>query len=356
MRLLGFGTVNSWGQDYHIVLGFGMHATPHVLGVAQAPDHLSSPLSAVVRSPSRFPDPNCTRDVWENLEACGWPGRRNTGYPAGIQLRATPGRTITEDNTVIDGEKITGGLTITAKNVVIRNSLIVSNFSYRGTGRALSGTGVISLKSGASATIDHCTLDGSNATHAGIWHEGIGLIAKSNNIFGVNDGIFSWPTSGDPNAGNNFRIEDNYFHDFTTLAANGHIDGYQTEGASHGTIRHNVFYITQTQNAAVAIWNSRRDSDDILVEDNLAAGSGFLMYAQDYSPSGQNPAGGFSVTNIRYTNNKFSTVLFACAGYWGVWFPRGSPTDGWKRFGNVILETGENVDTGNPYANGQLCR
>ena len=239
--------------------------------------------------------------------------------------------------------------------MTIRNSWIIADFSYIGRGRALNGTGVITVLPGASAMIDHSILDGSNATHAGIWYEGTNLVATANNIFGVNDGIFSWSTSEDPDGGSNFIIEDNYLHDFTTLAANGHIDGYQTEGASHGIIRHNVFYITQNQNAAVSIWNSRRDSSDILVENNLAAGSGFLVYAEDYSPSEQNPAGGFSVTNIRFNQNKFSTVLFPCAGYWGVWYPRGMPTDGWHRTGNVVLETGENVDNGNPHVNGKLC-
>jgi hypothetical protein len=128
------------------------------------------------------------------------------------------------DGTIVDGEKITGALVIAAKNVTIRNSWIISNFSSKGTGRALSGTGVISIEPGASATIDHCTLDGSNATHAGIWHSGHSLVATNNNIYGINDGIFSWPISGDAKAGNNFTIQDNYLHDFTTLAANGHID------------------------------------------------------------------------------------------------------------------------------------
>ena len=61
------------------------------------------------------------------------------------------------------------------------------------------------------------------------------------------------------------------------------------KGASNGVIRHNVFYISQGQNAAVAIWNSLRSSDNILVDNNLAAGSGFLMYAEDYHPSEQTP-------------------------------------------------------------------
>src|SRR5215472_4556370 len=329
------------------------------LSPSPAPFLTLSPMSSSnpsrAASPSPAPTVDCVHQVWQNLEACGWPGPNNTGYPAGTALRVTPGRKITMNGTIIDREKITGALVIAAKNVTIRNSWIISNFSTKGTGSALSGTGVISIEPGASAIIDQCTLDGSNATHAGIWHSGNSLVATNNNIYGINDGVFSWPTAGDPVAGNNFTIQDNYLHDFTTLAANGHIDGYQTEGASHGVIRHNVFYITEGQNAAVAIWNSRRSSDDILVDNNLAAGSGFLMYAEDYHPSERDPAGGFSVTNIRHTNNKFSNALYPCAGYWGVWYPRGSPTDGWNRTGNTILETGENVDNGNPHVGGRQC-
>jgi hypothetical protein len=299
---------------------------------------------------------DCTNDVWHHLEACGWAGPANTGYPTGTALKATIGRTITVDNTVVDGEKIEGAVNIAAKNVMIKNSWIISNFSHLGTGRSLNGTGVITVEPGASATISHCTLDGSNATHAGIWHTGTALTAAANNIFGVNDGIFSWTEKSAPNSGWNVTIQDNYLHDFTTLAANGHVDGYQTEGASHGIIRHNTFYITQAQTGAVSIWNSKGNSDDFLIDNNLAAGSGFLIYAEDYHPSEQNPQGGYSVTNIVHTNNRFSTALYPCAGRYGVWYPRGAPTDGWHRSGNIILETGENIDSTNPHVNGRLCQ
>ena len=350
-------------SDIKIIVSVGPKSpsSPSTANPSPSPALSPTPSPIPSFSTSRSPSPSpattadCIHKVWQNLEACGWPGPKNTGYPAGTALRVTSGRKITVEGTIADGEKITGALVIAAKNVTIRNSWIISNFSSKGTGRALNGTGVISIEPGASATIDHCTLDGSNATHAGIWHSGHSLVATNNNIYGINDGIFSWPTSGDSDAGNNFTIQDNYLHDFTTLAANGHIDGYQTEGASNGLIRHNVFYITPGQNAAVAIWNSLRSSDNILVDNNLAAGSGFLIYAEDYHPSEQSPAGGFSVTNIRHTNNKFSNALYPCAGYWGVWYPRGSPTDGWNRTGNTILETGENVDNGNPHVGGRQC-
>jgi hypothetical protein len=85
------------------------------------------------------------------------------------------------------------------------------------------------------------------------------------------------------------------------------------------------------------------------------AGGGFTAYAEDYSPSESNPAGGYSVTNVSFTNNRFSAVHYGCVGYWGVWFVRGAPTDGWKRSGNVVHETGQNLDNQNPTVNGRVC-
>ena len=288
---------------------------------------------------------DCVGKVWQSLEACGWAGPGNTGYPPGTVFKNTVGRTITADNTVIDGEKIIGGLYIGAKNVVVRNSWIISNF---GGGLGSSGTGVINVQPGGSATITNNTLDGSNGTHAGIWHEGTKVVAKANNIFGVNDGLWAWDAD-------NFSYQDNYLHNFTTLAANGHIDGFQTEGASHGLIRHNTFDVSQNQDSDVAIWDGRRNSDDITVENNLMAGGGFAVYAEDYSPSETNPQGGFTVTNIRILNNKFSTIHYPCGGYFGIWFPRGSPSDHWMRKGNFMLENWQNVDAGNPSVNGVPC-
>jgi len=288
------------------------------------------------------PSADCAKGgayLWSNLEACGFPGPGNTGVPAGLSLKATAGRTITVDNTVIDGERITGGLTIAAKNVTVRNSAIASSFA---TGEAANGTGVIKILAGASATIDHCDLDGQSRTHSGIWYEGASLVARANDIRNTNDGIFAWDSGG-------FTIEDNYLHDFTTATANGHIDGFQTEGASNGVIRHNTYDINSGQTAAIGLWDGRRNTDNILVENNLIAGGGFSIYAEDYSAT-------FSLTNVRHVNNKFSTKRYPCVGLYGVWYVRGAPTDGWRRTGNVVLETGQNIDNQNPIVNGTECR
>ena len=278
--------------------------------------------------------------------ANGFPDESTTGPKPGTQFKTTEQRTITADNTVIENERINadnftpycGGLIIAAKNVVVRNCWITSNF---GKGGKVNGTGVITISKGASVIIENCILDGSNSTHAGIWYAGEKMTAIANNIFGTNDGIFCWDSD-------NFLIQDNYIHNLTKESSNGHIDGFQTEGSKHGIIRHNTIKISQGQNACIALWNGRLDTDDILVENNLLAGSGFTVYAEDYHPSEKEPAGGKSLTNIRFINNAFSTEFFPFVGSYGVWYPRGSTTDTWIRKGNYILETGENIDNNQP--------
>ncbi len=122
-----------------------------------------------------------------------------------------------------------------------------------------------------------------------------------------------------------------------------------------GVIRHNSIDVAQSQTSAIALWNSRKNVDNVVVDHNLMQGGGFAVYAEDYSPSEANPAGGYTVTRVSLTNNVFSTSRYGCVGYWGVWFPRGAPSDGWKRTGNYVLETGQKVDAGNPTNKGQPC-
>jgi hypothetical protein len=291
--------------------------------------------------------------VWSNLVACGWAGAGNTGYPDGqvFSRTVTGGLTISVDGTVIDGYRISGGVTVNAKNVVIRNSWITNSAG------GVSGSGVVKVLNGASATIDHNLLDGQNATHACLWHEGASMTATANECTQVNDGIFSWAsTVGVDGTGDNFTIADNWLHSFTTLAANGHVDGFQTEGAKTGVIRHNTFDVSQDQTSAIAIWNTRKNASNIAVSNNLIQGGGFSIYAEDLSPSEASPAGGYTVTNITFTDNRFSNSRYACVGTYGVWFTRGAPSDGWRRSGNVLLETGQNLDGNNPIVNGWECR
>jgi hypothetical protein len=332
------------------------------------PSPSTSPSTSPSPSPSTTPS-SCARDgsyVWSHLASCGWPAADNTGYaasscPSGLVANAgaaTRTIRITTANTAISCQNITGCLSIEAPNVSISNVKIACSSGK--TGEAANGTGVIKIEDGASATIDHVEINAMSAVHACVWHQGTRMTANAVNCYGADDGIFSWAdTPYSATTGDNFTITNSYFHDFTTKTANGHVDGYQTEGAGNGRIEHNTWLMTSDSgneaNSAIAVWNSYRSSHDIAVVHNLIAGGGFSVYAEDYNPSEASPGGGYSVTNVTFADNVFSTRLYGCVGGYGVWYTRGAPTDGWHRTGNTVLETGANIDSGNPSNQGRPC-
>jgi hypothetical protein len=327
--------------------------------------------------------------LWDNLEACGWPGPTNTGAdpskcPGGVLVNNSGANTrtikITTPGAVVSCQNITGSIEVAAPGVIIENDII----AYDGGGA--SATGVVVIDDGDSATVDHVELNGLDHTHACIFDAGSkspgvahSMVAKSVNCHDIDDGIFSWwwPQSLNLGDGSDFIIENSYFHDFTENAANGHIDGYQTEGARDGVIIHNTYKVSRVPgdpnvpggdiDSAMAIWDdfnesvpTNRKGGHYKIMNNLIAGGGFAMYAEDSSPGDgapgdPSPVGGNSLTDVVYTNNSFSTYLNPCVGLYGVWFERsawppyyGGPTDGWHRSGNVVLELGLNVDDGNP--------
>jgi hypothetical protein len=325
---------------------------------------LAGPLQAAGAAPRPPTRAACSGPaVWKDPSACGWPDRSTTGPkksacgrhlapmgggPADVVRLTTPGQKVR-------CRTINGCVEIAAHDVTLQD-VKVRCTSGR-TGEDANGTGVVTVEDGASATLRRVTLRGMDGNHACVWHEGAAATLVRIDCAGVNDGIFAW--SGGPGAGDHLVVKNSFVHDLTTRTANGHVDGFQTEGASHGRLVHNTWLMTtdadDEANSAIAIWDSLADSDDWLVARNLIAGGGFAVYAEDYDPSESAPGGGHSVTDVRFVDNVFSTHLFACVGYYGVWYPRGAPTDAWQRSGNRVLETGQDVDGGNPSAGGRPC-
>ncbi len=311
--------------------------------------------------------------MWASLATCGWPGPGNTGpdmsqCPHGLTANDGPvTRTIriTTPGTVINCEHVEGMIDVETQHVTIKNSIVIANSGK--TGEAANGSGAIKIEDGASAVVDHVKINGDKGVMACVWDQGISELVEAVDCFGANDGIWSWADMGySHTTGNHFVIRDSYIHNLTTRTSNGHEDGFQTEGASYGIIEHNTVKVTTIADSALAIWDSLKSSHDILVKDNLLTGGGFAIYAEDYNPGdggpGDPPAtGGFTVTDVRYVHNAFSTLASGCVGSFGVWFERpwapygGGPTDGWHRHGNRVLETGQDVDSTNPSGPGLNC-
>jgi hypothetical protein len=321
----------------------------------------AAPAAGAARAAAR-----CGRDgdyVWSHLGKCGWAGPTNTGPRAstcpGDELRDRGSNArnvirVTRPGATISCQRIVGCLNVEAPNVTIHDVAIRCTSGR--TGEAANGTAVIDVRPGGAATIRRVAVNGMRGVHACVWHMGKRLRVNKLDCKGVNDGIFSW---GDRGQGDDFVIRNSFVHDLTTRTANGHVDGYQTTGALHGRLIHNTWLITtdahNDANSAIAIWNSTRNSRDIVVRHNLIAGGGFSVYAHDYSPSEAHPQGGNTVTDTHFVDNVFSRHLFGCVGFFGIWFPRGRPSDGWHRSGNRLLETGGNVDRGNPSYRGRSC-
>ncbi|MEM8924261.1 MAG: hypothetical protein AAGD35_12235 [Actinomycetota bacterium] len=326
-----------------------------------APD-TSSTTSSTTAPPSTAapttaaPSPVSCNNPWGDLEGCGWPGRDNTGprsanCPNGLAANgsSTTGRavTITEDNAVISCQRFSGTVVIQAKNVTIRDSTVTVD------GQGGNGGGAIVVNDGGTATIEHVEIDGLGRSHACVWHQGEGVTVDAMECRGMVDGLVAWArTEYSPTAGDNFTLRNSYLHSFTHDASNGHIDGFQTLGATNGLIEGNVFDIPASGNSAVAIWNTRKNASNIRVIGNLMTGGQFTVYAQDNHPS-TTGSGGNTVSNITFTDNRFSTRADVCVGDWGPWYHDtglsydAGPSDGWKRSGNIIIETGQNVDGGN---------
>ncbi|MDH4364290.1 MAG: hypothetical protein OEY70_09440, partial [Acidimicrobiia bacterium] len=312
---------------------------------------------ATTAPPATVPPANCA-NPWGNLEGCGWPGPGNTGPRSGncpngftnVGAGVTGKTQITAANTVISCQRISGTLVIQAANVTVKDSYV----TFDGGGG--TGGGAIVVNDGGSATIDHVEVDGLDHTHTCVWHQGVSVTIDALNCHGTDDGVFAFARLAySPTSGDNFTIKNSYFHGFTHNAANGHIDGFQTEGTSNGVISHNTFLMKDTANAAIAIWDGEKNATNIQITGNLFAGAEWVVYANDYHPSQASPVGGNSVTNISFTNNVFSTYVHGCVGKWGVWYTTnnaygGGPTDGWHRSGNKVLETGASLD------NGDVCR
>src|SRR5690606_4938498 len=146
----------------------------------------------------------------------GKPGAHNTGVPAGTDLTVHEGDlTITEDGTVVEGLDVRGFITVRAKDVVIRDSIVRGRDtdSYKGL--------VVADTDGGSVTIEDTELA---PTKASPWIDGIrgwNITARRVNVHDVIDAVHIY--------GPNVTIEDSWLHDNAHFTNDPNWDG----GPSH---------------------------------------------------------------------------------------------------------------------------
>ncbi|MFZ1301239.1 MAG: hypothetical protein WAQ27_01500 [Candidatus Microsaccharimonas sp.] len=117
-----------------------------------------------------------------------FPGAGNTGIPSGTTLTAYTGScNITTPNTVIDSKTITCGITVTASNVIIRNSKITN--------------GNLNVNSGSLSIVDTEIDLGNNPDDEGV--KGSNLTITRANMYGGKRQV--WCSS--------CTVQDSYLHD-----------------------------------------------------------------------------------------------------------------------------------------------
>lgn len=201
------------------------------------------------------------RNCLAHPSACGYPDGSNTGVPPGITLRSSGPLTLAQPGQVVSGLDITGGVVITASNVVVKNSRIHNVDNY---------AAIIVRGNVGGVVISHVEIDGGNQTPSVVGITGSGFTADAVNIHGTADGI---------DAGSNVIVENSWIHDLW-VADGDHTDGVQTSGGAHLLIAHDTIDATgAATNSAVIMGADLGDLADTTLRDCLLDGGTYTVYA-----------------------------------------------------------------------------
>lgn len=145
-----------------------------------------------------------------------FPGPDNTGVPSGTTLRASGSIKVTQDGTVLSGLNITGCVTVTANNVVLRKSRITCDGLY-----SIRTDGAVNL------VVEDVEINGKGKNSAAVCCGEYTL--RRVDISNVIDG---------PRLGSDVVVEDSWIHHLTRQPGS-HNDTLQTTGASNIVVRRN---------------------------------------------------------------------------------------------------------------------
>lgn len=214
----------------------------------------------------------------DRLLAPRWPGRTNTGVPAGVALQKRGALLADVPGAVYDGLDISGAVLVTANDITISRSRIRDGSSFY----------LVAVAEGVTGTVlRDCEINGFGAGAGTTGVVGSVTIERCN-IYGVENGVI--PRSGS-------IIRDSWIH---CLSAPGvpHYDGVQMDGDQINVqIRHNTIEVPE-QTAAVMVNNFFGPITNVVVDGNRLTGGTYAVYSD-----GQ--FGGGSIEGVSVINNWF---------------------------------------------------
>ncbi|WP_370384362.1 hypothetical protein [Catenulispora sp. GAS73] len=209
-------------------------------------------------------------------------------------------------NTTYSNKRVHGTVAVTACGVTVRNVEIDAG------GPPTDDVFALWLKQPATcaATVDHVTImatprpDDYMTTGIRVGYGGQ-MTVTSSKIVGPQLGILGMGSG---------LVQDNYILLGATQRGD-HDDGFQSDGASGITIRHNTILNPNAQTSAVALYTEYGPNSNILVVDNLLAGGGYACYCGDgKTDNAGHPA---RASNVSVVDNVFWQKYFPSAGYYG---------------------------------------
>lgn len=269
---------------------------------------------------------------------CGYPDESNTG-PRTDALRSVPDEVssgqgwhwdkrgwlaVDGDGAVVEGLAVVGSIDVTASNVTISNVRVLASGETFG----------VSLRHTRDVTVQdsqiHAKDGGANRLLVGIkdiYGDATGTRVLRNDISRTSTGVQIY--SG--------LIQDNYIHDMGYRDGD-HLNGTTSNGGTDQlTIRHNTVFNQHDQTDAISLFQDFGVEANRLIDNNLVAGGGYTIYG------GANP-GAAKTSNIKITNNRFSTKYYPKGGYFGhaTAFDPTAPGNTWT--GNIWDDTAQPVE------------
>jgi hypothetical protein len=241
--------------------------------------------------------------------ACGFPDVTNTGVTPGTPLTTASGEVkLDQPGEVYQNVQLTGGITVTAQNVTIRNVRLVITDPYYGI-RVTPGDDW--GRNDANLTLDHVEINMNGSTSLKgiafngytaknvLFHNGADCAHMGENVV-IQDSmcVLGPDTDGD-------GVPD------SRGFCNGsdHFDGFQSDGGQNITIRHNTIRNPCGQTSAILMSTNTAPIDSVVIDNNLMSGGGYTVYCGTDS--------GGVATHETYTNNVISKEFFPKGGYWG---------------------------------------
>lgn len=265
--------------------------------------------------------------------ACGFPDGSSAGVPAGTKLVDVPGDVksgsgwkwnaggwvdVTGDGAVFSGYRVAGTVSVTGDGVTVSDCVI----SFRGGGGASFG---VAVRHASNTTVQHCDISGPVAAGGtdpdrltggvkNIYGDETGTRVLANDIHDAACGVQL--DSG--------LVQDNYIHNAGTDGGD-HVNGVMSNSGGALTIRHNTIFNPLNQTSAIALYEDFGEQSDKTVTDNLLAGGGYTIYG------GGPDHGRGQPSNMKFTNNRFSTKYWPHGGSYGpvAYYDNTAPGNTW---------------------------